>query len=99
MRRASKVSTPRAAGVLLTDRRQIDARAFDPVGCQRLEYFIGRRRNDRRSPSRHVAECLQRIDEVLHCGVFVLFVHFLADCTKRRFQIKELKIPQVAKSM
>jgi hypothetical protein len=27
-------------------------------------------------------------------GVFVLFVHFLAVCTKRRFQIKELKIHQ-----
>jgi hypothetical protein len=31
-------------------------------------------------------------------GVFVLFVHFLAGRRKKRFHIKELKIPQVAKA-
>lgn len=31
-------------------------------------------------------------------GVFVLFVHFLAVCTRKRFQIKELRIRQVAKA-
>jgi hypothetical protein len=31
-------------------------------------------------------------------GVFVLFVHFLAVCTRKRFRINELKMPQVAKA-
>ena len=31
-------------------------------------------------------------------GVFVLFVHFLAVCTRKHFQINELKIRQVAKA-
>src|SRR6516164_3835072 len=38
-----------------------------------------------------------RCDGVIN-GVFVLFVHFLAVFTKKRFQINHLKIRQVAKS-
>ena len=40
---------------------------------------------------------MRRIDNVM-LGVFVLFVHFLAVCTRNRFQINELKIRQVAKA-